>query len=54
MFDPFIFEGSKMYKNQPIMNAKIKAVQQFHEAFKIGYSTTQKADLGICKKYSSF
>ena len=36
------------------MNAKIKAVQQFHEAFKIGYSTTLKADLGAAKNTLRF
>ena len=36
------------------MNAKIKAVQEFHEAFKIGYSTTQKADLGTAKNTLRF
>ena len=36
------------------MNAKIKAVQQFHEAFKIGYSTSLKADLGTAKNTLRF
>ena len=36
------------------MNAKIKAVQQFHEAFKIGNSNTQKADLGSAKNTLRF
>lgn len=31
------------------MRDKIKAVQAFHEAFKIGYRETPKADLGIEK-----
>ena len=31
------------------MKDKILAVQEFHEAFKIGYLTSPKADLGIEK-----
>ena len=31
------------------MNNKIEAVKAFHEAFKIGYRETPKADLGIDK-----
>lgn len=36
------------------MKSKIKAVQEFHEAFKIGYSTIQKADLGTAKNTLRF
>ena len=36
------------------MKAKIKAVQQFHEAFKIGYRTRLKADLGVAKNTLRF
>ena len=36
------------------MKSKIKAVQKFHEAFKIGYRTTLKADLGISKNTLRF
>lgn len=36
------------------MNAKLKAVQQFHDAFQIGYSTTLKADLGAAKNTLRF
>ena len=32
------------------MKNKIDAVKAFHEAFKIGYRTTPKADLGLAKK----
>ncbi|MDA8850223.1 nucleoside triphosphate pyrophosphohydrolase family protein [Flavobacteriaceae bacterium] len=36
------------------MKTKIKAVQQFHDAFKIGYRTSLKADLGISKNTLRF
>ena len=36
------------------MKDKIKAVQEFHEAFKIGYRTRLKADLGIAKNTLRF
>lgn len=36
------------------MKDKIKAVQQFHEAFKIGYRTTPKANLGVSKNTLRF
>ena len=36
------------------MKDKIKAVQQFHEAFKIGYRTSIKADLGFSKNTLRF
>ncbi len=36
------------------MKDKIKAVQQFHEAFKIGYRTSLKADLGFSKNTLRF
>ena len=36
------------------MKDKIKAVQEFHEAFKIGYRTSLKADLGISKNTLRF
>ena len=36
------------------MKDKIKAVQEFHEAFKIGYRTHLKADLGIAKNTLRF
>ena len=36
------------------MKSKIKAVQLFHDAFKIGYRTTLKADLGISKNTLRF
>ena len=36
------------------MKDKIKAVQQFHEAFKIGYRTSLKADLGRPKNTLRF
>ena len=36
------------------MKSKINAVQKFHEAFKIGYRTTQKADLGSSKNTLRF
>ena len=43
-----------MQQNKPIMKDKIKAVQEFHEAFKIGYRTRLKADLGIAKNTLRF
>ena len=36
------------------MKNKIKAVQRFHEAFKIGYRTSPKADLGAAKNQLRF
>jgi predicted HAD superfamily Cof-like phosphohydrolase len=36
------------------MKSKIKAVQEFHEAFKIGYRTSLKADLGTAKNTLRF
>jgi predicted HAD superfamily Cof-like phosphohydrolase len=36
------------------MKDKIKAVQQFHEAFKIGYRTIPKANLGEAKNTLRF
>jgi predicted HAD superfamily Cof-like phosphohydrolase len=36
------------------MKTQIKAVQQFHDAFKIGYRTSLKADLGISKNTLRF
>ena len=36
------------------MKDEIKAVQEFHEAFKIGYRTRLKADLGIAKNTLRF
>jgi predicted HAD superfamily Cof-like phosphohydrolase len=43
-----------MHQKKPIMKDKIKAVQEFHEAFKIGYRTRLKADLGIAKNTLRF
>jgi len=43
-----------MCKNQPIMKDKLKAVQQFHDAFKIGYRTSLKANLGTAKNTLRF
>ena len=36
------------------MKNKIEAVQRFHEAFKIGYRTSPKADLGASKNQLRF
>ena len=36
------------------MEDKIKAVQEFHEAFKIGYRKSLKADLGLAKNTLRF
>ena len=36
------------------MKHKIEAVKRFHEAFKIGYRTTPKADLGDSKNKLRF
>ena len=36
------------------MKNKIQAVQRFHEAFKIGYRTVPKADLGAAKNQLRF
>jgi predicted HAD superfamily Cof-like phosphohydrolase len=36
------------------MKNKIEAVQHFHEAFKIGYRTSPKADLGASKNQLRF
>ena len=36
------------------MKNKIQAVQRFHEAFKIGYRTAPKADLGAAKNQLRF
>ena len=36
------------------MKHKIEAVKVFHEAFKLGYSETQKADLGLDKNTLRF
>ena len=36
------------------MKNKIQAVQRFHEAFKIGYRTAPKADLGVAKNQLRF
>ena len=36
------------------MKNKIQAVQLFHEAFKIGYRTAPKADLGVAKNQLRF
>ena len=36
------------------MKDKIKAVQEFHEAFKIGYRDSLKADLGLAKNTLRF
>ena len=36
------------------MKNKIEAVQRFHEAFKIGYRTSPKADLGTSKNQLRF
>ena len=36
------------------MKNKIQAVRRFHEAFKIGYRTAPKADLGVAKNQLRF
>jgi predicted HAD superfamily Cof-like phosphohydrolase len=36
------------------MKDKIEAVQRFHEAFKIGYRTSPKANLGVSKNQLRF
>ena len=36
------------------MKDKLKAVQQFHDAFKIGYRTSLKANLGTAKNTLRF
>ena len=42
------------YDKKTFMKDKIEAVQEFHEAFKIGYRNSLKADLGLAKNTLRF